>query len=119
MAKSTPGNRCTFKRAAWLDPWLKLIPYGGEAGRLVWRQATEAESYLAAVAFVVIATAVRVAVDPYIFGAQFFTFCLAVIVSTFVGGACVGLLAVVLSTLSAWYFIQVPYTFVLAQGEPL
>jgi PAS domain S-box-containing protein len=116
---AAPGIRCTFKRTAWLDPWLTLIPHRGDAGRLVWRRATEVEAYLTAVTFVVFATAVRIAVDPYILGAQFFTFCLAVVVSTFVGGACVGLLAVVLSTLSAWYFIQVPYTFVLAQGEPL
>jgi hypothetical protein len=90
MANSTRGIRCTFKHAAWLDSWLKLIPYRGEAGRLVWRQATETESYLAAVAFVIIATAVRVAVDRYVFGAQFSTFTLAVMVSTFVGGTCVG-----------------------------
>jgi PAS domain S-box-containing protein len=117
MAPTAPGIRCTFKHTAWLDPWLTLIPHRSEPGRLAWRRATEAEAYLAAVAFVVIATAVRVAVDPYIFGAQFFTFCLAVIVSTFVGGACVGLLAVVLSTLSAWYFLVPPYSFQLFEGE--
>jgi PAS domain S-box-containing protein len=116
MAPTAPGIRCTFKRAAWLDPWLTLIPYR-EAGRLAWRRATGVEAYSAAVAFVVVATAVRVAVDPYIFGAQFFTFCLAVIVATFGGGACVGLLTVVLSTLSAWYFLVPPYTFALAPGE--
>src|SRR6516165_3137608 len=105
---AAPGIRCTFKRTAWLDPWLTLIPYRGEAGGLVWRRATGARAYLVAVAFVVFATAVRVAVDPYILGAQFFTFCFAVTISTFVGGACVGLFAVVLSTLSAWYFLELP-----------
>jgi PAS domain S-box-containing protein len=75
------------------------------------------ESYFLAVALVAIATMVRVAVDPYVYGAQFFTFCFAVIVSTFVGDGCVGLLAVALSTLSAWYFLLPPYSFRLIEGE--
>jgi PAS domain-containing protein len=110
-------SHCIFKRTAWLDPWLTLIPHRGKGGSLAWRRAAGAEPYLAAVAFVVVATALRVAVDPYIFGAQFFTFCLAVIFSTFVGGGCGGLLAVVLSTLSAWYFLLPPYSFTLVEGE--
>jgi PAS domain S-box-containing protein len=62
----------------------------------------------------------RVALDKYIYGAQFFTFCLAVLGSTFVGGGCTGLFAVLLSTLSAWYFLVPPYTFTfLVQGEPI
>jgi PAS domain S-box-containing protein len=117
MANTAPGSRCTFKRTTWLDPWLTLIPYRSEGGGLAWRRPTGVEAYLAAVAFVVIATAVRVAVDPYIFGAQFFTFTAAVIVSTFGGGACVGLLAVLLSTVSAWYFLVPPYSFQLFEGE--
>jgi PAS domain S-box-containing protein len=118
MAHTAPqGFYCTFKRTTWLDPWLTLTPYRGEGGRLAWRRATGVEAYLAAVAFVVIATAVRVAVDPYIFGAQFFTFAAAVIVCTFVGGACIGLLAVLLSTVSAWYFLVPPYSFQLFEGE--
>jgi signal transduction histidine kinase len=89
-------------------------------GRLAWRRATKAEAYLATVAFTVIATAVRVAVDGYIFGAQFFTFCLSVFLAAFVGGIRAGLLAVLLATLSAWYFLVPPYTFTfLVQGEPL
>jgi PAS domain S-box-containing protein len=118
MAHTAPQEfYCTFKRTTWLDPWLTLIPYRGEDGGLAWRRATGVEAYLAAVAFVVIATAVRVAVDPYIFGAQFFTFAAAVIVCTFIGGACVGLLAVLLSTVSAWYFLVPPYSFQLFEGE--
>src|SRR6516225_1174934 len=118
MAHTAPqGFYCTFKRTTWLDPWLTLTPYRGEDGGLAWRRATGVEAYLAAVAFVVIATAARVAIDPYIFGAQFFTFAAAVTVSTFAGGACVGLLAVVLSTLSAWYFLVPPYSFQLFEGE--
>jgi PAS domain S-box-containing protein len=95
-----------------------MIPCRGEAGGLAWRRASIAESYLIAVALVAVATATRVAFDPYIYGAQFFTFCFAVILSTFVGGGCVGLLSVVLSTLSAWYFLlPPPYAFHLVPGE--
>jgi PAS domain S-box-containing protein len=117
MADTAPETHCTFRRTPWLDPWLTLIPYRGEGGKLAWRRASAAESYGVTIALVVVATAMRVAVDPYIFGAQFFTFCLAVIVATFAGGGCVGLLAVALSTLSAWYFLDPPYAFALRQGE--
>jgi signal transduction histidine kinase/CheY-like chemotaxis protein len=87
---------------------------------LAWRRASELEAYLATIGFVVIATALRVAVDKYIFGAQFFTFCLAIFGSAFVGGGRAGFLAVLLSTLSAWYFLVPPYTFeFLVQGEPI
>jgi PAS domain S-box-containing protein len=109
--------QCSFKHTTWLDPWLTIIPSRSETGGLTWRRASIAESYFMAVALVAIATATRVAIDPYIFGAQFFTFCFAIIFSTFVGGGCVGLLSVALSTLSAWYFLLPPYSFTLVQGE--
>jgi PAS domain S-box-containing protein len=118
MAHTIPYRvQCSFKQSAWLDPWLTVIPCRSEAGVLTWRRAGIVESYLTAVAMVAVATAVRVAVDPYIYGAQFFTFCFAVILSTFVGGGCVGLLSVVLSTLSAWFFLLPPYSFHLISGE--
>jgi PAS domain S-box-containing protein len=40
-----------------------------------------------------------------------------VIVAALVGGGCVGLLAAVLSTVSAWYFFSPPYSFQLTEGE--
>ena len=59
----------------------------------------------------------RLAINPFVVGTQFPTFFLAAIIATFLGGVCVGLLSVALSTLSAWIFIQPHlYSFALDPG---
>ena len=56
------------------------------------------------------ATAVRVAIDPYVAGAQYVTFFLAVIFTTLVSGLRAGLLSVLLCTVAAWFFV-LPHQF--------
>jgi PAS domain S-box-containing protein len=72
------------------------------------------------VCLVAIATAIRVIMDPFISGAQFVFFYLAVIASTFLGGFTVGLSSVAMSFLSAWYFVIKPSSsFGLEPGSVL
>jgi len=69
---------------------------------------------LVAIGLVAAATLVRIAIGPLIAGWQFPTFFLAVITSTFLGGVGIGLLSVLLSTLSAWLFVLPPqFSFAL------
>ena len=80
------------------------------------QQGTQ-NAYLAMFGAVAIATAVRLGVQPFVHGAQFPTFFMAVILSTFIGGLRVGLASVALTMLAAWYFILQPqYSFALADS---
>jgi PAS domain S-box-containing protein len=118
MAYSAFGHtHCTFANSSKISGWLAAVPCQHDAGGLSWRRPNLAESYMLMVGLVAAATLLRLAVDPYIIGTQYPTFFLAAILSAFLGGICVGLLSVVLSTLSAWYFIAPPYSFSLTPGE--
>jgi PAS domain S-box-containing protein len=65
-------------------------------------------AYLATVAMVAVATAVRLLLEPVLAGVQFITFFAAVMLAAFLCGGAAGMLAVVLSALSAWAFIMAP-----------
>jgi protein-histidine pros-kinase len=65
-------------------------------------------AYLAAAAFVALATGLRLVLGAWLEGASFVTFYLAVIAASLVCGMAAGWLAVVLSALSAWAFIYSP-----------
>lgn len=70
------------------------------------------------VAVVAAATLARLALNPFVVGTQFPTFFLAAILCTFLGGICIGLLSIPLSTLAVWYFFgSRTYTFVLPPRE--
>jgi signal transduction histidine kinase len=98
--------------------WLTPIPCKNAAGGLSWRRPKSAEATVMMVGLIAVATLTRLAIDPFVFGAQFHTFFLAVIGSTVLGGICIGLLSLILSMLSAWYFfVRTQYSFVLAEGE--
>jgi len=66
-------------------------------------------AYLLAFASVGLATALRVAVDPYVGGVQFITFYPAVIITTLIGGLGAGLFCVVLSVAAAVFFVLPPH----------
>jgi PAS domain S-box-containing protein len=118
MAHGAPdGTYCTFAGSRTIASWLPAVPCRHESGGLSWRRPKMAEAYLLMVGLVAAATLVRIAIHPYILGTQYPTYFLAAIFSTFIGGVCIGLLSVVLSTLSAWYFIVPPYSFHLVEGE--
>jgi PAS domain S-box-containing protein len=57
---------------------------------------------------VILATIIRIAMSSLVVGAQFPTFFLAVILSTFLGGTLVGLASVGVSTLAAWLSVPPP-----------
>ena len=65
-------------------------------------------AYLLAFVSVGIATALRVAVDPFVGGVQFITFYPAVIITTLIGGLGAGLFCVVLSVTAAMLFVLPP-----------
>jgi PAS domain S-box-containing protein len=65
--------------------------------------------YLLAFASVVVATVLRLAIDPYIGGLQFATFFPAVIVTTLISGLGAGLFSVVLSLAAAAFFVLPPH----------
>lgn len=62
-------------------------------------------AYLTAALIVAVALAVRLALAPWIVGAQFITFFPAIIVTTFACGTAAGLLAVALSAAAAWFIM--------------
>jgi PAS domain S-box-containing protein len=66
-------------------------------------------AYLLAFASVVVATALRLAIDPYIGGLQFATFFPAVIITTLISGLGAGLFSVVLSVGAAAFFVLPPH----------
>jgi PAS domain S-box-containing protein len=65
-------------------------------------------AYAFAFAAVVVATALRVALDPYVVGVQFITFAPAIVISTLISGFGAGLFCAVLSTASADFFVLSP-----------
>jgi PAS domain S-box-containing protein len=65
-------------------------------------------AYALAVVSVAIATALRVALDRYVEGVQFITFFPAVVITTAISGFGAGLLAAVLSTAAADFFVLEP-----------
>jgi two-component system, cell cycle sensor histidine kinase and response regulator CckA len=109
---------CTFAKHSNLAAWLAPMPCNDATrGSMSWRRLSLPEACLMTVVVVAAATLVRLAINPFLLGTQFPTFFLAAIIATFLGGVCVGLLSVALSTLSAWFFIQPPlYSFTLDPG---
>jgi two-component sensor histidine kinase len=55
-----------------------------------------------------VATALRLAIDPYIVGVQFITFFPAVIITTLIGGFGAGLFCVALTVIAATFFVLPP-----------
>jgi PAS domain S-box-containing protein len=112
------GVHCTFARHANIGAWLAPVPCNDAPnGRRSWRRLNVLEAHLMTVGVVSAATLLCLAINPFVVGAQFPTFFLAVIIAAFLGGVCIGLLSVALSTLSAWVFLHLPaYSFVLDSG---
>lgn len=65
-------------------------------------------AYVFAFVAVGIATALRLAIDPYIVGVQYVTFFPAVIIATLIGGLGAGLFSLVLSVGAAAFFVAPP-----------
>jgi PAS domain S-box-containing protein len=65
-------------------------------------------AYLVAFVSVGVATALRLAIDPYVEGLQFATFLPAVIITTLIGGLGAGLFSVVLSVAAVAFFVLPP-----------
>jgi PAS domain S-box-containing protein len=65
-------------------------------------------AYALAVVSVGVATALRVALDPYVEGAQFVTFYPAIVITTLISGFGAGLVSAVLSTAAADFFVLEP-----------
>jgi hypothetical protein len=65
-------------------------------------------AYLLAFVSVGLATALRLAIDPYVHGLQFATFLPAVIITTLISGLGAGLFSVVLSVAAAAFFALPP-----------
>src|SRR5215831_11260280 len=65
-------------------------------------------AYAFAVVSVAVATAMRVAVDPYVVGAQFITFFPAIVITTVISGFGAGFFCAVLSTVAADFFVLSP-----------
>jgi len=82
-----------------------------------WFVISQRWAFPISICLVAIATVARVIVDPFISGAQFVFFYVAVIVLTFLGGFMVGLSSVVMSFLSTWFFIiRPPFSFDVEPG---
>jgi PAS domain S-box-containing protein len=72
-----------------------------------------AGAYALALAAVCVATALRLAIDPYVEGAQFITFFPAIVITTLISGFGAGFLCAVLSTVAADFFVLSPrFSFV-------
>jgi PAS domain S-box-containing protein len=65
-------------------------------------------AYALALVTVAVATGVRVALDPYLLGAQFVTFYPAVIITTLISGFGAGFFCALLSTAAADFFVLAP-----------
>ena len=77
-------------------------------------------AYAFAVVSVAVATAMRVAVDPYVVGAQFITFFPAIVITTVISGFGAGFFCAVLSTAAADFFVLEPrWSFVPATSADL
>lgn len=70
-----------------------------------------------AIGLVAVATAVRFSIASYVTGGQFPTYFLAVILATLAGGVPVGILSLVLSAMSANFFLVRP-AFSFKMGDP-
>jgi two-component sensor histidine kinase/CheY-like chemotaxis protein len=66
-------------------------------------------AYGLAIVIAACATALRLAVDPFVAGVQYITFLPAVIITTFVSGIRAGFLSVALCAAAAWIFILPPF----------
>src|SRR5215467_7923856 len=70
-------------------------------------------AYALACVSVGVATALRLALDPFVVGVQFITFAPAIIITTLISGLGAGLLCAVLSTAAADFFVLSPrFSFV-------
>jgi K+-sensing histidine kinase KdpD len=65
-------------------------------------------AYVLAFVAVMVATALRVALDPYVAGIQFITFFPAIVLTTVISGFGAGLFSAVLSTAAADFFVLSP-----------
>jgi PAS domain S-box-containing protein len=76
-------------------------------------------AYALAVVSVGVATALRVALDPFLVGAQFVTFFPAVVITTLISGFGAGLFCAVLSTAAADFFVLAPrFSFSFYVNDP-
>src|SRR5258707_3737668 len=66
-------------------------------------------AYALAFVSVGVATALRVAIDPYVVGVQYITFAPAIMITTLIAGSGAGLFCVVLSAGAAWFFVLPPH----------
>jgi len=66
-------------------------------------------AYALAFVSVGVATALRVAIDPYVVGVQYITFAPAIMITTLIAGSGAGLFCVVLSAAAAWFFVLSPH----------
>jgi PAS domain S-box-containing protein len=67
-----------------------------------------AGAYAFAFVLAAVATALRVALDPYVVGVQFITFAPAIVITTLISGFGAGFFCVVLSTAAADFFVLEP-----------
>src|ERR1700740_1757784 len=65
-------------------------------------------AYAFAFVLAAVATALRVALDPYVVGVQFITFAPAIVITTLISGFGAGFFCVVLSTAAADFFVLSP-----------
>jgi two-component sensor histidine kinase len=73
-----------------------------------WLRPGTVGAYAFAFVAVGVATALRLAIDPYIVGVQYVTFFPAVIITTLIGGLGAGLFSLVLSVGAAAFFVASP-----------
>jgi PAS domain S-box-containing protein len=76
-------------------------------------------AYAFALMSVGVATALRLALDPYLVGAQFVTFFPAIVITTLISGFGAGFLCAVLSTAAADFFVLEPrWSFSISVEDP-
>src|SRR5258706_8219967 len=76
-------------------------------------------AYALAIVAVGVATALRVALDPFLVGAQFVTFFPAVVITTLISGFGAGFFCAVLSTAAADFFVLAPrFSFSFYVDDP-
>jgi PAS domain S-box-containing protein len=76
-------------------------------------------AYALALAAVGVATALRLALDPYLLGAQFVTFFPAVVITTLISGFGAGFFCAFLSTAAADFFVLAPrFSFAFYVNDP-
>jgi PAS domain S-box-containing protein len=76
-------------------------------------------AYALALLSVGVATALRLAVDPYLVGAQFVTFFPAIVITTLISGFGAGFLCAVLSTAAVDFFVLEPrWSFSISVEDP-